>query len=133
MKVKFILPALTEASGDYWRPIKYSLFPPLGLATLAAYLEDSDEAVIADEHVQTVDQAANPSYDPPDPADRPNGCPFHPRCPAATTECAETHPNFETVEGTRVRCLHAPEATGESDDDRYRRVDASAKFTGNDD
>ncbi|MEF8825169.1 MAG: ABC transporter ATP-binding protein [Halapricum sp.] len=71
--------------------------------------------------------------DPPDPADRPTGCPFHPRCPAATTECAETHPNFETVEGTRVRCLHAPEATGESDDDRYRRVDASAKFTGNDD
>ena len=36
MKVKFILPALTEATSPYWRPIKYSLFPPLGLATLAA-------------------------------------------------------------------------------------------------
>ena len=35
MKVKFILPALTEAKSPYWRPIKYSLFPPLGLATLA--------------------------------------------------------------------------------------------------
>ena len=31
-------PALTEATSPYWRPIKYSLFPPLGLATLAAYL-----------------------------------------------------------------------------------------------
>ena len=33
-----ILPALTEATSPFWRPIKYSLFPPLGLATLAAYL-----------------------------------------------------------------------------------------------
>ena len=38
MKVKLILPALTEATSPLWRPIKYSLFPPLGLATLAAYL-----------------------------------------------------------------------------------------------
>ena len=38
MKVKLILPALTEATNPYWRLIKYSLFPPLGLATLAAYL-----------------------------------------------------------------------------------------------
>ena len=38
LRVKFILPALTEATDPYWRPIKYSLFPPLGLATLAAYL-----------------------------------------------------------------------------------------------
>jgi hypothetical protein len=33
LKVKFILPAPTEATDPYWRPIKYSLFPPLGLAT----------------------------------------------------------------------------------------------------
>ena len=52
MKVKFILPALTEATSPYWRPIKYSLFPPLGLATLAAYLEPEDEAMIVDEHVE---------------------------------------------------------------------------------
>jgi hypothetical protein len=38
MKVKMILPALTEAKSPYFRPIKYSLFPPLGLATLAGYL-----------------------------------------------------------------------------------------------
>ena len=38
-----ILPALTEAKSSYWRPIKYSLFPPLGLATLAAYCDQDDE------------------------------------------------------------------------------------------
>src|SRR5262245_52662755 len=52
LRVKFILPALTEATSPYWRPIKYSLFPPLGLATLAAYLAPDDEAVIVDEHVE---------------------------------------------------------------------------------
>ncbi len=59
LHVKFILPALTEASGPYWRPIKYSLFPPLGLATLAAYLCADDRAVIVDEHVEclTLDDA----------------------------------------------------------------------------
>jgi radical SAM superfamily enzyme YgiQ (UPF0313 family) len=51
LRVKFILPALTEATSPFWRPIKYSLFPPLGLATLAAYLGDDDRAVLEDEHV----------------------------------------------------------------------------------
>jgi radical SAM superfamily enzyme YgiQ (UPF0313 family) len=52
MKFKFILPALTEAESPFWRPIKYSLFPPLGLATLAGLLADEDEAEIVDQHVQ---------------------------------------------------------------------------------
>jgi radical SAM superfamily enzyme YgiQ (UPF0313 family) len=52
LRVKFILPALTEATSPFWRPIKYSLFPPLGLATLAAYLRPDDEARIVDEHVE---------------------------------------------------------------------------------
>ena len=51
MRVKFILPALTEAKSPFWRPIKYSLFPPLGLATLAAFLSDEDEAELVDDHV----------------------------------------------------------------------------------
>jgi radical SAM superfamily enzyme YgiQ (UPF0313 family) len=52
MKIKMILPALTEAKSPYWRPIKYSLFPPLGLATLAAYCSDDDEIDLQDEHVE---------------------------------------------------------------------------------
>jgi radical SAM superfamily enzyme YgiQ (UPF0313 family) len=55
MKVKLILPALTEAKSPYWRPIKYSLFPPLGLATLAGYLSTDDDVTIQDEHVETLD------------------------------------------------------------------------------
>ncbi len=60
LRVTFILPALTEATSPYWRPIKYSLFPPLGLATLAAYLRPDDEAVIFDEHVGRVDTGDRP-------------------------------------------------------------------------
>src|SRR3989454_9198234 len=54
MNVKMILPALTEATSPLFRPIKYSLFPPLGLATLAAYLDADDEVSIVDEHVETL-------------------------------------------------------------------------------
>lgn len=60
MKYKFILPSLLEAESPFWRPIKYSLFPPLGLATLAAYLSDEDEAVIIDQHVQNLDLDDDP-------------------------------------------------------------------------
>ncbi len=52
MKVKLILPALTEAESPFWRPIKYSLFPPLGLATLAAFLSPDDEIDLQDQHVE---------------------------------------------------------------------------------
>ena len=47
-----ILPSLTEAENPYWRPIKYSLFPPLGLATLASYLSEDDEIDLVDQHVE---------------------------------------------------------------------------------
>jgi len=55
MRVKLILPSLTEAKSAFRRPIKYSLFPPLGLATLAAYLDDSDEVELVDQHVERLD------------------------------------------------------------------------------
>jgi hypothetical protein len=54
MHVKMILPALTEATSPHFRPIKYSLFPPLGLATLAGYLDESDQVTLQDEHVETL-------------------------------------------------------------------------------
>jgi len=60
MKVKMILPALTEAESPFWRPIKYSLFPPLGLATLAAYLAPDDEIELQDQHVEHVNLNDSP-------------------------------------------------------------------------
>jgi radical SAM superfamily enzyme YgiQ (UPF0313 family) len=57
MRVLMILPALTEATSPLFRPIKYSLFPPLGLATLAAYLPGDDDVRIVDEHVERFDPA----------------------------------------------------------------------------
>lgn len=60
MKVKMILPALTEAISPYFRPIKYSLFPPLGLATLAGYLDEDDQVTLQDEHVERLDLNDDP-------------------------------------------------------------------------
>jgi radical SAM superfamily enzyme YgiQ (UPF0313 family) len=60
MKIKMILPALTEAKSPFWRPIKYSLFPPLGLATLAAYCSPDDEIDLQDEHVEELKIDDNP-------------------------------------------------------------------------
>ncbi len=60
MKVKLILPALTEARSPLFRPIKYSLFPPLGLATLAAYLPTHAEVTLQDEHVEHLDLTDEP-------------------------------------------------------------------------
>ena len=46
--------------------------------------------------------------DVPDPADRPSGCPFHPRCPVATELCAvEKPPLLTIVPGRQVAC-HYP-------------------------
>jgi len=60
MTIKMILPALTEAKSPYWRPIKYSLFPPLGLATLAAYCAPGDDIDLQDEHVEEINIDDNP-------------------------------------------------------------------------
>jgi len=60
MKIKMILPALTEATSPFWRPIKYSLFPPLGLATLAGYVRDDDDVEIQDEHVERLQLEDSP-------------------------------------------------------------------------
>lgn len=60
MNVHLILPALTEATSPYYRPIKYALFPPLGLATLAGYLDADDQITIHDEHVEALDLSDTP-------------------------------------------------------------------------
>ncbi len=60
MKVKMILPALTEALSPFWRPIKYHLFPPLGLATIAGFFDESDEIDLQDEHVEPLNLDTEP-------------------------------------------------------------------------
>ncbi len=52
MKVKMILPSLAEADAPLFRPVKYSLFPPLGLAALAAFFNPDDNIEIVDQHVE---------------------------------------------------------------------------------
>jgi len=60
MKVKMILPSLTEAKSPFFRPIKYSLFPPLGLATLAAFFDADDEIDLQDQHVENLNLNDSP-------------------------------------------------------------------------
>ncbi|MCU1491846.1 MAG: oligopeptide/dipeptide transporter, ATPase subunit [Acidimicrobiaceae bacterium] len=42
---------------------------------------------------------------PPNLADPPSGCRFHPRCPAVMPQCKDVDPPVVVVEGTEVRCL----------------------------
>ena len=44
---------------------------------------------------------------PPDPADPPPGCPFHPRCPLAVERCRAEVPALREVDGAVVACHRA--------------------------
>jgi peptide/nickel transport system ATP-binding protein len=49
--------------------------------------------------------------DPPDPADVPSGCSFHPRCPKAFDDCTNVEPDlYPAGEGRRSACLLVPAA-----------------------
>jgi peptide/nickel transport system ATP-binding protein len=49
---------------------------------------------------------------PPDLADPPSGCRFHPRCPAVMPKCLTTEPELYQVGSAQARCLlHAPGQT----------------------
>jgi radical SAM superfamily enzyme YgiQ (UPF0313 family) len=60
MRVKLILAAPEAARRKFRRPVKYSLFPPLGLATLAGYLREVDEVTLCDESVERLDLSDTP-------------------------------------------------------------------------
>ena len=50
----------------------------------------------------------------PDPINLPTGCPFHPRCPYAVSECAENNPaHREVTPGHLVKCLRAEKSKEE--------------------
>ena len=52
----------------------------------------------------------------PDPTDLPTGCYFSPRCPFATAECSEKHPEMvETEPGHLVRCLQYEGGAGNNE------------------
>jgi peptide/nickel transport system ATP-binding protein len=44
--------------------------------------------------------------DPPNPADRPSGCAFHPRCPVATSLCARETPALKARPDGRLVACH---------------------------
>ena len=48
--------------------------------------------------------------DPPNPADRPSGCAFHPRCPVAVARCAEEAPLLRPLAADRLVACHLAEA-----------------------
>jgi peptide/nickel transport system ATP-binding protein len=53
--------------------------------------------------------------DPPDPADIPTGCSFHPRCPKAFEDCVSTEPElYAAGEGRRSACLLVSKARAET-------------------
>lgn len=45
--------------------------------------------------------------EPPNPAGRPTGCAFHPRCPVARPQCASVSPTFSTLPDGRSVACHA--------------------------
>jgi len=47
------------------------------------------------------------SGNPPSPASRPSGCPFHPRCPLAQALCATEEPVLRDVDETKTACHFA--------------------------
>ncbi|MBI2420343.1 MAG: hypothetical protein HYV28_20985 [Ignavibacteriales bacterium] len=51
MRVKMILPDVAKAHSPFWRPIKYSLFPPLGIVTLAGHFSKEEQIELIEKHV----------------------------------------------------------------------------------
>ncbi len=46
--------------------------------------------------------------DVPDPSDKPEGCPFHPRCPVAQDICRRVKPTLEVADDGRAVACHFP-------------------------
>lgn len=65
--------------------------------------------VIEQEEERLKPARVEPRGEPPDPANPPGGCPFHPRCHKRFDACDEIHPDLvETDPDHAVRCLLYP-------------------------
>jgi oligopeptide/dipeptide ABC transporter ATP-binding protein len=53
--------------------------------------------------------------DPPDPANPPSGCRFHPRCPIAVDRCRAERPQLREVGGRLTACHRAEDSLGSAD------------------
>ena len=55
---------------------------------------------------EKVDRLQSVEGEPPNPANMPSGCPFHPRCAEAMERCqdGEPPPVFQLIDNRRVRC-----------------------------
>jgi peptide/nickel transport system ATP-binding protein len=62
---------------------------------------------------ETLPQPQTRRADPPDPADPPQGCRFHPRCPMAIDRCRHERPVLREVDGRLAACHRAEESLAE--------------------
>jgi peptide/nickel transport system ATP-binding protein len=62
---------------------------------------------------ETLPQPRVERADPPDPADPPPGCRFHPRCPMAVDRCRTERPVLREVGGRLVACHRAEDSLAE--------------------
>jgi len=59
---------------------------------------------------ETLPRPQTKRADPPDPADPPAGCRFHPRCPLAIDRCRQEEPVLREVDGRLTACHRAEES-----------------------
>jgi oligopeptide/dipeptide ABC transporter ATP-binding protein len=63
---------------------------------------------------ETLPQPQTRRADPPNPAEPPTGCRFHPRCPLAVDRCRQEQPVLREVGGRLVSCHRAEDSLAET-------------------
>jgi oligopeptide/dipeptide ABC transporter ATP-binding protein len=63
---------------------------------------------------ETLPQPQTRRADPPNPAEPPPGCRFHPRCPLAVERCRQEQPALREVDGRLVSCHRAEDSLAET-------------------
>src|SRR6185437_5031022 len=70
-------------------------------------------AAVPDVSAGAASARAKLTGEPPDPANPPPGCPFHPRCPAAIDLCRTVRPELRPKAGGQLAACHvAPDEPG---------------------